>query len=177
MDYNDMLNLATSQNVSTSDLQQTDLPGIGLMRFATIEEMVKTLRPNQSVQCMLPENLARAARTFVEHFPGASLYAVKANPDPYVLQRLYANGIKHFDVASLNEVKLVRGMFPEAHLAFMHPVKSRDAIRIAYFEYGVRDFVIDTFEEMHKILEETKVAADLTILVRLDMPKGSARCP
>jgi ornithine decarboxylase len=41
----------------------------------------------------------------------------------------------------------------------------------------VRDFVIDTFEEMHKILEETRVAADLTIIVRIAMPKGSAACP
>ncbi|MGF1948932.1 hypothetical protein ACQUFD_17890, partial [Enterococcus gallinarum] len=30
------------------------------------------------------------------------------------------------------------------------------------------------FEEMYKILEETKSAADLTIMVRLAMPKGSA---
>lgn len=149
----------------------------GLMQFTGIEDMVKTLRPDQSVQCFLPENLTQAARTFVEHFPGHSLYAVKSNPDVYVLQHLYAAGIRHFDVASLNEVKLVRGLFPDAHLAFMHPIKSRQSIRAAYFEYGVRDFVIDTFEEMHKILEETQVAADLTIIVRIAMPKGSAACP
>jgi ornithine decarboxylase len=58
----------------------------------------------------------------------------------------------------------------------MNPVKSREAIRAAYFDYGVRDFVIDTFEELHKILEETRVAPDLTIVVRLAMPKGSAAC-
>lgn len=148
----------------------------GMPRYASVEDMVKTLRPAQSVQCMHPENLARAARAFIEHFPGHSLYAIKSNPDPYVLQHLHAAGIRHFDVASLGEVKLVRGLFPDAHLAFMNPVKSREAIRAAYFDYGVRDFVIDTFEELHKILEETRVAADLTIVVRLAMPKGSAAC-
>jgi ornithine decarboxylase len=177
MDYNEMLALTGNLDTGTDSAPGAEAPSTGLMRFATIEEMVKTLRPEQSVQCMLPDNLAHAARTFVEHFPGPALYAVKANPDPYVLQRLYAAGIHHFDVASLNEVKLLRRLFPDAHLAFMHPVKSREAIRVAYFNYGVRDFVIDTFEEMHKILEETKVAADLSIIVRIDMPKGSAACP
>src|ERR1700722_15487141 len=176
MDYNDMLNLTGNAVEYTENATGIEALGTGLMRYASIKELVKS-RPDQSVQCFMPESLAAAALTFVEHFPGPSLYAVKANPDPYVLQRLWAAGIRHFDVASLNEVKLVRGLFPQAHLAFMHPVKSRDAIRAAYFDYGVRDFVIDTFEEMHKILEETKVAADLTILVRLDMPKGSAACP
>ena len=171
MDYTE----AGAYSVETS--ANTETFGSGLMRFTSIDDMVKTLRPDQSVQCFLPENLTRAARTFVDHFPGASLYAVKSNPDPYVLQHLHAAGIRHFDVASLNEIKLVRGLFPDAHLAFMHPIKSREAIRTAYFDYGVRDFVIDTFEEMHKILEETRVAADLTIIVRIAMPKGSAACP
>jgi ornithine decarboxylase len=147
------------------------------MRFSNLEEVLKTLHPDQSVQCMHPDQLVLAARTFVDHFPGHALYAVKSNPSPYVLQHLYAAGIRHFDVASLSEIKLVRGLFPMAHLAFMHPIKSREAIRTAYFEYGVRDFVIDTFEEMHKILQETKVATDLGIIVRINMPKGSAACP
>lgn len=169
-------------------LPNLDMPQIGgesallgtttaLERFASIENMIETTRPEQSVECFLPTNINKAARTFLDHFPGHSLYAVKSNPDPYVLRQLYDAGIRHFDVASLNEVSLVRGLFPDAHLAFMHPIKSRQAIRSAYFEYGVRDFVIDTFEEMHKILEETNVAADLTIIVRIAMPKGSAACP
>lgn len=173
MDYNEALPIAGNLVTTETGLDALDT---SLSRFATVEDMVKNLRPTQSVQCMHPENLVQAARTFIDHFPGHSLYAIKSNPDPYVLQHLYAAGIRHFDVASLGEVKLVRGMFPNAHLAFMNPVKSREAIRAAYFDYGVRDFVIDTFEELHKILEETKVAADLTIVVRLAMPKGSAAC-
>lgn len=175
MDYTETA--VAPANYSVRSGMPAELFGQGLMRFSSIEDMVKSLRPEQSVQCFLPENLARAAKTFVDHFPGHSLYAVKSNPDPYVLQHLHAAGIRHFDVASLNEVKLVRGLFPDAHLAFMHPIKSRQAIRSAYFDYGVRDFVIDTFEEMHKILEETQVAADLSIIVRIAMPKGSAACP
>ncbi|MGE3624480.1 MAG: type III PLP-dependent enzyme, partial [Bdellovibrionales bacterium] len=175
MDYNEALPMAGTVVANDTSLGIDTLDG-GLLRFASPEDMVKSLRPAQPVHCMHPEALTERAALFLEHFPGAALYAIKANPDPYVLQRLYAAGIRHFDVASLGEVKLVRGMFPNAHLAFMNPVKSREAIRAAYFEYGVRDFVIDTFEELHKILEETKVAADLGIVVRLGMPKGSAAC-
>ena len=149
---------------------------IGLQRFSSVEDMVKNLRPAQSISCMHPERLTAAARMFVEHFPGHTLYAIKSNPDPYVLRILNAAGIKHFDVASLGEVKQIYEMFPGAHMAFMNPVKGREAIRSAYFDYGVRDFVVDTFEEMHKILEETNAATDLTIIVRVAMPKGSAAC-
>ncbi len=149
----------------------SDLP-----RFASIESMIKALRPSQSVQCMHPEKLYEAARLFIDHFPGQTLYAIKSNPDPYVLKKLHEAGINHFDVASLGEVKFVREMFPRAHLAFMNPVKSREAIRQAYFDYGVRDFVIDTHDELNKILVETNFAKDLLIVVRMARPKGSAAC-
>ncbi len=175
MDYNEGMSLA-GNTVPATGTSSGESPDAGLLRFSSVEEMVKTLRPAQSVHCMHPEMLAEKAAIFVQNFPGASLYAVKSNPDPYVLQRLYAAGITHFDVASLGEVKLLRGLFPDAHLAFLNPVKSREAIRAAYFDYDVRDYVIDTFEELHKILEETKATAGLTILVRLSMPKGSAAC-
>jgi ornithine decarboxylase len=180
MDYNDTLSLRganANTAANTAEASRTsDAADSGLPRFASIEDMVKNLRPAQPIRCMHPEAIAHAAEQFLQHFPGHTLYAIKANPDPYILQKLYNAGIRHFDVASLGEVKQVRTMFPDAHLAFMNPVKSREAIRAAYFDYGVRDFVIDTFEELHKILEETNVAADLTIVVRLGMPKGSAAC-
>ncbi len=150
--------------------------GGALPRFSSVDAMVRALRPSQSVQCMHPEKLRAAARLFIDNFSGYTLYAIKSNPDPYVLEKLHEAGINHFDVASLGEVKLVRDMFPRAHLAFMNPVKSRDAIRQAYADYGVRDFVIDTADELKKILEETNNAKDLLIVVRIAMPKGSAAC-
>lgn len=151
-------------------------PASALLRFSSVDAMIKSSRPTQSVHCMFPERLHRAARLFVENFPGHSLYAIKSNPDPYVLEHLYRAGIHHFDVASLGEVKLVRTMFPHAHLAFMNPVKSREAIRSAYYDYHVRDFVVDTADEINKIMEETDHARDLLIVVRIAMPKGSAAC-
>ncbi|MDE2029669.1 MAG: type III PLP-dependent enzyme [Alphaproteobacteria bacterium] len=148
----------------------------GFSRFPSVEAAIRTLRPALPVQCLHPDRLMEAARTFIDHFPGHSLYAIKANPDSYVLGKLYEAGIRHFDVASLAEVRQVREMFPSAHLAFMNPVKSREAIRAAYYQYGVRDFVVDTFDEILKIVDETDHAPDLLIVVRLGMPKGSAAC-
>jgi ornithine decarboxylase len=52
-------------------------------------------------------------------------------------------------------------------MAFMHPVKSRAAIKAAYFGHGVRTFAIDTLEELDKVREVTERAKDLNIIVRL----------
>ena len=125
------------------------------------------LRPVQPVTLIRPHAAERAARFFVEKFPGKSLYAVKANPSPALITLLWNNGITHFDVASLSEVRLVRDNAPEAVLCFMHPVKAEEAIREAYFDHGVRTFSLDTSEELDKIVRATDGATDLTLCVRI----------
>jgi ornithine decarboxylase len=124
-------------------------------------------RPVQPVTLVRPHAAARAARFFVEKFPGKSIYAVKANPSPDLLQILWAGGITHYDVASIAEVRLVARTLPEATLCFMHPVKAEEAIREAYFTHGVRTFSLDTIEELDKIMRATGDATDLTLCVRL----------
>jgi diaminopimelate decarboxylase len=138
-----------------------------LGRYETADAFVADQRPAGSVHLMRPEALRGAAQWFIRRFPGTVLYAVKANPTPYVIKNLYAAGIRHFDVASLAEVELVSALAPRARMHFMHPVKSREAIRKSYFTYGVRDFVIDSPAELFKLLEETQGARDLGILIRL----------
>ena len=137
-------------------------------------DMVRELEPDVPLLCLRPEELHKKARAFVENFPGDVLYAVKCNPDLSVLKHLGEGGIRHFDAASMAEIRQVRSVFPDAVIHFMHPIKARSAIRSAYFEHGVRDFVLDSFAELHKILAETKNAIDLVLVVRLAMPKGQA---
>jgi len=158
-----------------SDLK-TAQKSVKLPKFSSVEEAVTKLKPTFPVRCIMPEILKKNAEFFCKNFFGQSLYAVKSNPDPDVLKHLIKGGIKAFDVASINEIKLIHSMLPSAKLAFMHPVKGREAIREAYFNYGVRIFVIDTLHEFEKIMEETKQAKDLTIVTRIYMPKGSALC-
>ncbi|MFT6569771.1 MAG: ornithine decarboxylase [Sphingomonas echinoides] len=124
-------------------------------------------RPVQPVTLVRPHAASRAARFFAEKFPGRSMYAVKANPSPALLQILWDSGITHFDVASIAEVRLVAETLPEATLCFMHPVKASEAIRSAYFDYGVKTFSLDSVEELEKIVDATDHAEDLTLCVRL----------
>ncbi|RYD19237.1 MAG: type III PLP-dependent enzyme, partial [Lysobacteraceae bacterium] len=124
-------------------------------------------RPVQPVTLVRPHAAARAARFFVEKFPGRSMYAVKANPAPELLKILWDAGITHYDVASIAEVRLVATTIPGATLCFMHPVKAPEAIRSAYFDYGVRTFSLDSIEELDKIMAATDQATDLTLCVRL----------
>lgn len=124
-------------------------------------------KPVQPVTLVRPHAAARAARFFVEKFPGRSMYAVKANPSPELIQILWDNGITHFDVASIAEVRLVARTLPDATLCFMHPVKAEEAIAEAYFTHGVRTFSLDSLEELEKIMRATRNAADLTLCVRL----------
>ena len=124
-------------------------------------------RPVQPVTLTRPHAASRAARFFVEKFPGRSMYAVKANPSPDLLQILWDSGVTHYDVASIAEVRLVASTLPEATLCFMHPVKAAEAIAEAYFAHGVRVFSLDSIEELDKIVAATKGAEDLTLCVRL----------
>ncbi len=128
---------------------------------------IAKLRPVQPVTLLRPHAARRAARFFVERFPGKSLYAIKANPSPDLIRLLWDGGITHFDVASLNEVRLVHATSPAAILCFMHPIKAEEAIAEAYFEHGVRIFSLDTLEELDKIVRATKSATDLTLCVRI----------
>lgn len=145
----------------------------GLPVFSTVDEAAAVLRPDEPVQCIFPDRLFANARAFLTGFAGRVFYAVKSNPDRRVLQYLHRAGVRHFDVASLNEIELVRGLFPHARMAFMHPVKSRRAIAAAY-RYGVKDFAIDSENELIKIIEETNAARRLHLFVRLALPKADA---
>lgn len=140
--------------------------------FPDARSVVRALQPDEPIILNRPHAAARAARFFVEKFPGKSLYAVKANPSPDLLEVLWDNGVTHYDVASIAEVRLVRATLPGATLCFMHPVKAPSAIREAYRQHGVRTFSLDSVEELEKIVtacrdDEGEPAQDLRLCVRL----------
>jgi ornithine decarboxylase len=139
-----------------------------------VADVVAAQRPAEPMHCIRPRTLRATAERFVSGFPGDVLYAVKCNPEPAVLRALHRGGIRHFDAASPGEIRLIRQLFPDAAIHYMHPIKAPAAIRAAYFQYGVRDFSLDSEEEIEKILSATDHAADLGLHVRLAMPKGQA---
>jgi len=141
-------------------------------RAPTVAEMVARLRPEEPLHCIRPASIAAAAGSFVQSFNGDALYAVKCNPEPAVLRAVWDGGVRHFDCASIAEVTLVRRLLPEAAIHFMHPVKSRSAIRDAWQLHGVKDFVFDTAAELQKILAEIAAPEALPgLFVRLALPK------
>lgn len=141
--------------------------------------VARALQPAAPVTLVRPEAALDAARFFVSAFPGKSFYAVKANPSPHLIELLWAGGIRHYDVASIAEVRLVRGLLPQAVLAFMHPVKAEEAIAEAYHVHGVRIFSLDTHEELAKIVRACSTdgvpAADLTLCVRLKVSSAHSK--
>jgi len=121
-----------------------------------------------------PASVAVAARWFQNNLKADVFYAVKANPSRWVIETLVETGVNAFDVASLAEIELVRSVSADARLAFMHPVKSRGAIKSAYQDHNVRTFVLDSHEELQKILEETGFATDLNLVVRMGVSADGA---
>ena len=153
-------------NVRATD---TELP-----RFATVERLIETLKPGEPVYMLYPEKFRIAAQRFLEAFPGDTLFAIKANPAPHVLDLVHASGIRHFDTASLPEIEMVHARFPDAQCHFMAPVRFPGTAKIAYEKHNVRDFVVDCDYELDKLLAETKGAKDLRIFVRIATPLGGA---
>jgi len=121
-----------------------------------------------------PRSVAVAAQWFQDNLKADVFYAVKANPSRWIIEVLVENGVNAFDVASLAEIELVRSVSPNARLAFMHPVKSRGAIKTAYADHGVRTFVLDSHDELQKILDVTDNADDLNLIVRMGVSADGA---
>ena len=106
-------------------------------KYHTPLDLVRERSPERPVALVRPDAVAVAARWFQDKFQGDVFYAVKANPSPWVIETLSANGVTSFDVASIPEIELVSRHAPGSRMAFMHPVKSRAAITQAYFDLSL----------------------------------------
>lgn len=140
----------------------------------TIISVVQNEKPLDPFFAFRPKALKRSVQYFTRHFQGNILFAVKTNPESHVISLLRDEGVRAFDVASLEEIRSIRRLAPGATLYFMHPVKPRHAIAEAYHIHGVRHFSLDSLDELHKILQETHYAKDLCLYLRLAMPNTYA---
>lgn len=145
---------------------------LNLQTFNSVSQAIDELRPEHPVYCIFPDRVKARAAEFTAAFPGEVLYAVKSNDTPLVIQSLWEGGVRHFDVASLYEVALIKEMLPEATLHLMNPVKSEELIAKSYFDYGVRTFSLDCQNELHKIMKVTGNADDLDLFVRTAVPSN-----
>jgi ornithine decarboxylase len=139
-------------------------------RYPSVAAFVAAEKPEVPVHLLRPHLLARAARDFVGGFPGDTLFAVKCNAHPLVLETLRAEGIRHFDVASPMEILRVRETVPDGMMFYHHPAKTPGQIRLAW-DHGVRHFAVDCVTELEKVAALT--GDGMVPMVRLAIPKGS----
>ncbi len=145
-----------------------------MQKFNSVDELVNTIRPVDPIYCIRPNSIKKACSWFKGNFPGKILYAVKTNPNEKVIKYIGDSGIDRFDVASINEIKLIKKVLPKARSYYMNTVKSRENIKEAYFNYNIRDFALDTKEEIQKIIEATNNAKDLTLYIRISISNEHA---
>jgi ornithine decarboxylase len=124
---------------------------------------------------LVDTNIVRTkARRFKAAMPRVQPhYAVKANPDPTVLQALIEEGVG-FEIASIAELDLLLGLgVSAAEIYYSNPMKSR-----AYLEYaaakGVEWYVLDSVEELRKIVS---VKRDAKLYVRIEAPNVGSDWP
>ncbi len=138
-----------------------------MQKFKTVDELISQLKPEKPIYCIRKKSIQSASTYFRNKFPGKVLYAVKTNPHPEVLKTIVESGIENFDVASIQEIKDIRKIDPNAKCSYMHTIKSRESIKEAYFKYNVKAFSLDTKDELIKIIETTNRAKDLELFVRV----------
>ena len=138
-----------------------------MQKFKSVEELINQLKPEKPIYCIRKNSIESAVKYFLKKFPGDILYAVKTNPHPEVIKTIISSGIEQFDVASIEEIKSIRNFSRNAKCSYMHTVKSRESIKEAYFNYGVKTFSLDTKDELIKIIESTNSAKDLELFVRV----------
>ena len=148
--------------------------GYEMEKFKNVDKLVSQLKPSNPVYCIRGETLKKASKYFQKNFKGKILYAVKTNPNKFVLKTLYESGIKNFDIASIKEIKTIKEIAPEAKCHYMNTIKSRESIKEAYLNYGIKSFSLDTKDELIKILDSTNKAKDLELFVRISVSNEHA---
>ena len=138
-----------------------------MQKFKSVGQIVSKLKPEKPIYCIRKNSIRSAVKYFNKNFPGKILYAVKTNPHPTVIQTIIDSGVEHFDGASIEEIKSIRNFSQTAKCSYMHTVKSRESIKEAYFNFGVKTFSLDTKDELVKIIESTNNSKDLELFVRV----------
>ena len=145
-----------------------------MQNFNSLDELVDKLKPIDPVYCIRPSSIKTACNWFKKNFPGKVLYAVKTNPDKTVIKEIKNSGINTFDIASLEEIKIIKKIAPDSECFYMNTIKSREHIRDAYFNYNIRNFALDSKDELLKIMESTNNAKDLNLFVRISVSNEHA---
>ena len=145
-----------------------------MQKFESTDEVVNKLRPVDQIYCIRKNSINTACNWFNKNFPGKVLYAVKTNPHEEVIKEIKNGGIDKFDIASIEEIKIIKKIVPDAECFYMNTIKSREHIKEAYFNHNIKNFALDTKDELLKIIEATDNAQDLNLFVRISISNEHA---
>ncbi len=143
-------------------------------QYANVSELISNLNNDETINCLCPDVLRKHVSFFKTAFPGTVAYAVKANPAPLLIEEMTKAGVTHFDVASVPEIALIRGIQPSATLLYDNPIKSRLELTQAYHNYTVRNFAIDDALELQKINDIIGDDSSVEISIRFGTGESSA---
>ena len=127
--------------------------GVTQTIWADPVDYLRAMAPRDPVMFLSPAALQAQAQRFLTGFPGLVTYAVKANPDEAVIVNLAAAGLAGFDVASPEEIRLIRRLVPGAALHYNNPVRARHEIAVGVAE-DVRSWSVDSLSELDKLFAQ-----------------------
>ena len=140
-------------------------------------EYLQAVGPNDPALFLSPVTLQAQAKRFQAGFPGLVTYAVKSNPDEAVVTNLAAAGIAAFDVASPEEIALIRRLVPDATLHYNNPVRARHEIVFAVGR-DVASYSVDSLSELDKLFDLVPVTREngetIEIAPRFKLPVAGA---
>jgi ornithine decarboxylase len=143
--YNDCRRFGTYVNHPSADLE-------------TVRKDVLGENPENPFLFLNEGRLKTTAKKFQEYFlPNnpyrAIAYALKANPNPRIIQILLKSGIAHFDCASIGEIRAIRYEDDgNAMLFFNNPHRKKLSSIKAAFKVGVRHFTVQSHSEIEDVL-------------------------
>jgi len=141
--------------------------------FSSVAGFLQADRPAEPVYCVFPAEYVRTAKAFVDGFPGRVLYAIKANDHPQVVRPLVEGGVRHFDCASLPEIRTAKSILPDASCYFMTPVRVRGTAGEAQSRFDVRHFLIDHPGGLELLRREIDMSASV-VFARMAVSHESA---
>ncbi|HSQ03730.1 MAG TPA: type III PLP-dependent enzyme [Burkholderiales bacterium] len=133
--------------------------------FAVVREAVRRNHYRTPFLLLDPELIRTNVHRFRAAMPSIALhYAIKANSHPRILRLMLEEHVR-FEVASLAELEMLIALGVSAHeVHFNNPVKPREHVAWAA-RAGVAWYVIDTVEELTKIVD---VKCDAQLCVRIE---------
>jgi ornithine decarboxylase len=143
----------------------------GFPHYMDTKALIAAEAPDYPALLFSEMELRRCAARFQQGFGGLVTYAVKANPVYHVLSVLADAGLQAFDVASPDEMAMVRQLAPDATLHYNNPVKSRREIALAFETYGITSYAIDNIAQLSQIESVVPPSRDVEITVRFKMGK------